>query len=99
MWTFRRDGFRPWESDIATARKSLTRRNLPDSGMGDSGSRASKSSWKPVVLGCLAWYLAVFGLLALLSNLSGRQSGSDRGPADPQIPTAMSPPEGSNQHQ
>ena len=92
-------GFKPWESDIATLDAPTARRNRPDSGMRDSGFRASKWGWKIAVLGCLAWYLAVFGLLVLLSNFSGRPSPSERGPADPQIPSTVSPPEGSNQHQ
>ena len=91
--------FRPAESDSAAVSSRAAGRQRLHAGAGDPRPRASNWGWKTVVLGCVAWFLAALGLLVLVSNLSDRPSSSDLGPGNAGTPTAVSAPEGSNQHQ
>jgi hypothetical protein len=54
---------------------------------------------RALVLGCIAWYLAVLGLLVLLSTWSARRPTDAIEPPDRPSATAVGPPEGSSRSQ
>jgi hypothetical protein len=53
---------------------------------------------RALILGCLAWYLAVLGLLVVLASWSGRRPAEVAGPPD-QGAIIAAPPEGPSRHE
>jgi hypothetical protein len=89
------------ESGVPAAVRASTPRGRHrlDPGADAPGPPARKWEGRAVILGCLAWYLVVFGLLVLLASSSARRSTGVIGPPDPRAPTAVAPPEGPGRHQ
>ncbi|WP_165233515.1 hypothetical protein [Aquisphaera insulae] len=54
---------------------------------------------RKVIFGCLAWYLAVLGLLLLLSAFAPRQAAEERNSPGGPNPVTVAPPEGSSHHE
>src|SRR5262245_28698930 len=60
---------------------------------------AIKWRGRTLVLGCLAWFLILLGLLALLEHLAARRSPETVGLPERHAPAAGAPPEGASRHQ
>jgi hypothetical protein len=82
----------------AVSASSLLGRHRHDRGAAAAGPAATRWGWRAVIVGALAWYLAVLGLLALLSRLDGRRASEVTAPAD-RPPPAAGPPEGPGRNQ
>jgi hypothetical protein len=97
----RRDPLGSVESGVPAATSTSTpasRRRL-EPGSGGPGTPATRWQGREVVLGCLAWYLAVLGLLVLLASFTARRPTEAIGPPDRPTPTDVAPPEGPSRHQ
>ena len=79
-------------ADEAVSASSAPGRHRLDRGAVAPGPAATRWGWRAVIAGILAWYLAVLGLLALLSRLDARRASEGTAPAD--RPPAAGPPEG-----
>jgi hypothetical protein len=91
----------PGESGVpatAIAEAPPARRRL-DPGMPAPERPARIWSGRALVLGCLTWYLLIFGLLFLLANVSAHRSPEESGRPDQAAPPAVAPPEGARRHE
>ncbi len=96
----RRNRLEPGEVGLRSAvNASPPGHHGPEPGAWVPAPPATKWRGRTIVLGCLAWYLAVLGLLVLLASSSTRRSPEESAPTDRSEPNALAPPEGPGRHQ